>query len=131
MTQKMIKKLKTKLDENQVSYLDTDQGIKLKGNADFDIEIYDMGFELIIGLGEAHYHCDNVGEVIEILNYALAGTLRVVVKLRGNTVVGTHTQIIDSEGNICVMDLSHSFFSPFWKKKSFMETYFRNPQTFF
>lgn len=41
----MIEGLKTKLIENKKA---TDSGIKIKGETDFDTDIYNEGFELIM-----------------------------------------------------------------------------------
>ena len=121
----MIEELKAELAEHKIAYLNTDKGIKFKGEADFDIDIFAAGSELIMLLGEAHHHCDNVAEVLEILSYVIEGNLKIINKLRGNTVVGTQIQLIDSAGTIKVLEHSGLLISPFWKEKSFEEKYFK------
>ncbi len=123
----MINELIMKLNEKNIPYVNNGKGIKIKGNSDFDIDIYDEGHELTLAMGETHCHRDTIEEALKIIDYSLSGKLKIVNKLRGTTVVGSQIQIVDSDGNNKVLEYSGSLLSIlyFWKKKSFEERYFK------
>ena len=104
----------------------TSEGIKILEEGNYEISIYVEENEFIIVLDKAHCHSETIDETIKILDYALAGKLKIIYKLRGDKVVADKIQIMEN-GTSKFLSWSSSLFSPFWKRKAVEEKFFRNP----
>ena len=122
----IFEKLKSKLSEKNIKFDVTSVGIFLLEEGNYEILIIDDVKEFIIFLDETHLHSESVDEIIKLIDDALVGNLKIVYKLRGKTRVSNQIQII--ENGICkILVQSGRLISPFWKKKTFEDVYFRNP----
>lgn len=87
-----IDHLKKMLRERSITFEQQEDGILIKGDADFDIEILDAAEELIFRADDCYFRCDEQS-VLDLIEHAITGNLRVVDKLRGGTVVRSALQV--------------------------------------
>jgi hypothetical protein len=74
--------------------------------------------EFTVFTDEWHEHFADMNQLMDFFDGLFSGTTRIVLKLRGRTVVGHQRQVL-RDGKICVMSRTGSLIPLFWLRKTF------------